>query len=58
MVLEAALVAWAEGHLRQLLTVNGSAKEWITSEVMDCDTLRRDLLASRGYVAEPDPDSL
>ena len=54
--LEAALVAWAEGHLRHLLTVSGSAKEWITSEVMDCDTLRRDVLASRGYVADPDPD--
>lgn len=56
-VLEAGLVAWAEQHLRHLLTANGSAKEWITSEVLDCDTLRRDLLASRGYVAAPEPDS-
>jgi ribosomal protein S18 acetylase RimI-like enzyme len=54
--LEATLVAWAEQHLRQLLTVSGSAKVWITSEVMDCDTLRRDILASRGYVAEPEAD--
>ncbi len=54
--LDAMLVAWAEEHLRHLLTVSGSAKEWITSEVLSCDTLRRDLLASRGYVAEPDPD--
>jgi len=53
---EATLIAWAEQHLRQLLTVSGSAKEWITSEVMDCDTLRRDILASRGYVADSDPD--
>ncbi|MEO8286135.1 MAG: GNAT family N-acetyltransferase [Chloroflexota bacterium] len=55
-ILEAALVAWAEQHLRHLLTVSGSAKEWITSEALDCDTLRRDVLASRGYVAEAEPD--
>jgi mycothiol synthase len=55
-VLEATLVEWAEQHLRHLLTVSGSTKEWITSEVMDCDTLRRDVLASRGYVADPEPD--
>jgi mycothiol synthase len=55
-VFEAALVAWAEEHLRHLLTVNGSVKAWITSEVMDCDTLRRDVLVSRGYVADPAPD--
>jgi mycothiol synthase len=55
-VLEATLVAWAEQHLRHLLIVSGSAKEWITSEVMECDTLRRDVLASRGYVAEPEAD--
>jgi mycothiol synthase len=55
-VLEAALVAWAEEHLRHLLSVSGSTKEWITSEVMECDMLRRDLLASRGYVAEPEAD--
>src|SRR5215469_14055800 len=55
-VFEATLVAWAEQHLRQLLTESGSVKEWITSEVMDCDTLRRDVLASRGYVAEPKPN--
>ena len=55
-VLEAELVAWAEQHLRHLLTANGSAKEWITSDVLDCDTLRRDMLASRGYVAEPEPN--
>ncbi|MBA3826391.1 MAG: GNAT family N-acetyltransferase [Ktedonobacterales bacterium] len=52
---EAALVEWAEQHLRQLLTVSGSAKEWITTEVMNCDTLRRDVLVSRGYVADPAP---
>ena len=55
-VVEASLVAWAEQHLRQLLTASGSAQEWITSEVMECDTLRRDILASRGYVAEPTAD--
>jgi GNAT superfamily N-acetyltransferase len=55
-VLEATLVVWAEQHLRHLLTESGSAKEWITSEVMDCDALRRDILASRGYVAEPESD--
>ncbi len=54
--LEAMLVAWAEQHLRHLLTESGSTKEWITTEVMECDTLRRDVLASRGYVADPDPD--
>ena len=55
--LEAGLVAWAEGHLRQLLTESGSLSEWLTSEVLSCDTLRRDLLKSRGYVAEAEPDS-
>ncbi len=50
-VLEVALVTWAEQHLRDLLTVNGSVKEWLTSEVLDCDTQRRDLLTSRGYTA-------
>jgi mycothiol synthase len=54
--LEAALIGWAEQHLRHLLSVSGSAKEWITSEVLACDTLRRDILASRGYVAAADPD--
>ena len=54
--LEASLVAWAEQHLRQLLTVSGSAKEWTTSEALDCDRLRRDIVASRGYVAEPESD--
>ena len=54
--LEATLIAWAEQHLRHLLTVSGSAKEWLTSEVLDCDTLRQEVLASRGYVAEPEPD--
>jgi mycothiol synthase len=55
-VLEATLAAWAEQHLRHLLTESGSAKEWITSEALECDTLRRDLLASRGYIADPEPD--
>ena len=55
-ILEAALVAWTEQHLRHLLTVNGSAREWITSEALDCDTLRRDMLASRGYIAELEYD--
>ncbi len=55
-ILEAALVAWAEGHLRQLLTASGSAKAWITSEALSCDTPRRDILASRGYIADPEPD--
>lgn len=54
--LEAALVAWAEQHLRHLLSASGSASAWITSEALDCDTPRRDILASRGYVAAPDPD--
>lgn len=54
--LETALVAWAEERLRQLLTVSDSAQAWITSETLECDTLRRDILASRGYVAEATPD--
>ena len=54
--LEAALVAWAEERLRQLLTASGSAKAWLTSETLECDTARRDILASRGYVADPEPD--
>lgn len=54
--LEASLMEWAEQHLRHLLTESGSATAWITSEALECDTLRRDLLVSRGYVAAPDPD--
>jgi mycothiol synthase len=54
--LEAPLVAWAEQRLRHLLTVSGSANEWITSETLKCDALRRDILASRGYVAKAEPD--
>lgn len=54
--LETALVAWAEQHLRQLLTASGSARAWITSEALDCDTPRREILAARGYVAAPDSD--
>ncbi len=54
--LEAALVEWAEQRLRHLLTVSGSAKEWISIEVPDFDTLRRETLASRGFTAPPDPD--
>lgn len=54
--LETALVAWAEHHLRHLLTATGSATEWITSEALACDTPRRDVLSSRGYVAEPASD--
>jgi ribosomal protein S18 acetylase RimI-like enzyme len=53
---EAALVEWADQHLRHLLSVNGSTKEWISSEVPDFDTLRRDALASRDYAAGPEPD--
>jgi GNAT superfamily N-acetyltransferase len=53
---EAALVEWAEQHLRHLLSVNGSAKEWITTEVPDFDSLRRDTLVSRGFTARPEPD--
>jgi mycothiol synthase len=53
---EAALVEWAERHLRHLLTESGSAKEWISIEVPDFDTLRRDTLASRGFAARPEPD--
>lgn len=54
--LEAALADWAEQHLRDLLTMSGSTKEEISSEVMDCDVLRRDILVSRGYVAGAEPD--
>src|SRR4051794_30222706 len=53
---EAALVEWAEQHLRHLLTVSGSAKEWISIEVPDFDSLRRDTLATRGFAARPEPD--
>jgi mycothiol synthase len=53
---EAALVEWADQHLRHLLTMSGSAKEWVTTEVPDFDTLRRDALASRGYATGLEPD--
>jgi ribosomal protein S18 acetylase RimI-like enzyme len=53
---EAALLEWAEQHLRHLLSVSGSTKEWITIEVPDFDTMRRDTLASRGFAARHEPD--
>lgn len=53
---EAALIGWAEQHLRDLLNANGSVREWLTSEALDCDTSRRDILAARGYVAESEAD--
>ena len=53
---EVGLVAWAEQHLRHLLTASGSAKEWITSEVMACGTPRRAILTARGYAAEAEAD--
>jgi mycothiol synthase len=53
---EAALVEWAEQHLRNLLSESGSTKELISVEVPDFDTLRRDTLASRGFAARPEPD--
>lgn len=55
---ETDLIAWTEQHLQHLLAVSGSTTEWITTEALECDTSRRAILASRGYVADPEPDFL
>jgi mycothiol synthase len=53
--LESSLVTWAEQQTQKILQVAGSDISWISSEVMNCDTIRRDILQVQGYVASNEP---
>jgi ribosomal protein S18 acetylase RimI-like enzyme len=53
--LESSLIAWGEQQTRSLLQATGNDTTWIGSDVMDCDTIRRDMLKAQGYVASGDP---
>jgi mycothiol synthase len=54
--LEVGLLVWAEQQTRTLLELSGRNVSWIDSDVMDCDTIWRDLLQQRGYISENGPD--
>jgi mycothiol synthase len=54
--LESSLVTWGEQQTQKILQVTGSDSSWISSEVMNCDTIRRDILLAQGYVASNEPD--
>lgn len=54
--LEGALLLWAEQQTRTLLAAASSKRSLIESDVMDCDTTRRDLLHQQGYHAEGGPN--
>ena len=53
--LESALIAWGEHQIRALLQAAGSDVSWIGSDVMDCDTTRRDIMQARGYISPGEP---
>ncbi len=53
--LESSLIAWGEQQTRALLQAAGSDISWIGSDVMDCDTTRRDILQTQGYVSPGEP---
>ena len=53
--LESSLVTWGEQQTKKILQVAGSDSSWISSEVMNCDTIRRDILLDQGYVASNEP---
>ncbi len=53
--LESTLIAWSEQQTRVLLQNAGSDITWIGSDVMDCDTMRGDILKEQGYVPPSDP---
>lgn len=53
--LESALIARGEQRVRALLQAAGSDMTWIGSDVMDCDTIRCDLLQAQGYASPGDP---
>ena len=49
--LEAKLIAWSEQQTRSLLQAADSDATWIATEVMDCDTIRSDILQAQGYIS-------
>ncbi len=53
--LESSLVAWGEQQTQKILQVASSDIGWISSEVMNCDTIRRDILQAQGYIASNEP---
>ena len=48
--LEAALLVWSEQQTRSLLVAANSDTTWISSDVMDCDTIRSEILQAQGYI--------
>ena len=53
--LESSLVAWSEQQTRIILQAASSESTWISSEVMNCDTIRRNILQAQGYVTSNEP---
>ena len=53
--LESSLVTWGELQARRILQAAGTDMSWMSSEVMNCDTIRRDILQAQGYVASHEP---
>ncbi len=53
--LESSLVTWAEQRTQIILQAAGSNSSWIGSEVMNCDTMLRNILQAQGYVATGGP---
>jgi mycothiol synthase len=53
--LESSLVTWSEQQIRIILQAASSESTWIGSEVMNCDTIRRNILQAQGYFASNEP---
>jgi mycothiol synthase len=53
--LESSLITWGEQQTRIILQAAGSDINWIGCEVMNCDTIRRDILLTQVYVASNEP---
>ena len=53
--LESSLVTWGEQQTRMILQAASSESTWIGSEVMNCDTIRGNILQAQGYVASNEP---
>ena len=53
--LESALIAWGEQQTWAFLTLANSEATWIGTDVMDCDTSRRNILKAQDYVPPDEP---
>src|SRR5690349_1431287 len=53
--LEAVLLDWAERQIWARMPEAGGTDPSVGIDVMDCDTVRRDLLVARGYAPAGDP---